>query len=116
MEWKPTTTEEVKSIIQRDLEKCDVEQRETFRRHAVEPYFTSIQRYGNLDTVVVVARRENEVTYWEDVEEGFNVSPLTEDGRILEHWCNQDELRFALNTWIDDREGPPKLGPAASVE
>jgi hypothetical protein len=62
MEWKPTTTEEVKSIIQRDLEKCDVEQRETFRRYAIEPYFTSIQRYGNLDTVVVVARRENEVT------------------------------------------------------
>jgi hypothetical protein len=62
MEWKPTTTEEVKSIIQRNLEKCDVEQRETFRRYAIEPYFTSIQRYGNLDTVVVVARRENEVT------------------------------------------------------
>jgi len=112
MEWKPTTTEEVKSIIQRDLEKCDVEQRETFRRYAIEPYFTSIQRYGNLDTVVVVARRENEVTYWEDVEEGFNVSLFAEDGRILEHCCNQDELRFALNAWIDDGKGAPKLGPA----
>jgi len=116
MESKPATIEEVKNIVQRDLAECDVEQQETFRRYAVEPYFTSIQRYGNLDNVVVVARKENEVIYWEDVEEGFSVSPLAEDGRILEHWCNQDELRFALNTWIDDRKGPPKLGPSVSVE
>jgi hypothetical protein len=112
MEWKPATVGEVKLIVQHDLAECDVEQRETFRRYAVEPYFASIQRYGNLDNVVVVARKENEVMYWEDVEEGFNVSPLAEDGRILEHWCNQDALRFALNTWIEDRDGPPKLGPA----
>ena len=83
MEWKPATIEEVKDIVQRDLAECDVEQQETFRRYAVEPYFTSIQRYGNLDNVVVVARKENEVIYWEDVEEGFSVSPLAEDGRIL---------------------------------
>jgi hypothetical protein len=116
MEWRPATIEEVKDIVQRDLAECDVEQQETFRRYAVEPYFTSIQRCGNLDTVVVVARKEHEVIYREDVEEGFNVSPLAEDGRILEHLCNQDELRFALNAWIEDRKGPPKLGPAVSVE
>jgi hypothetical protein len=61
MEWTPATIEELKDIVQRDLAECDVEQQETFRRYAVEPCFTSIPRYGNLDRVVVVARRENEV-------------------------------------------------------
>jgi hypothetical protein len=51
-------------------------------------------------SVVVVARRGDEVMYWEDVEEGFNISPITSDGQVLQHWCNQDELGSALNAWI----------------
>ena len=45
--------------------------------------------------------------YWEDVEEGFNISPLTPDGRVLEHWCNQDDLGIALNHWIEGRGWSP---------
>jgi len=37
--------------------------------------------------------------YWEDVEEGFNVSEVGADGQIAHHWCNQDELRHALTEW-----------------
>jgi hypothetical protein len=65
---------------------------------------------------VVAARQGDEVIYWEDVEEGFNVSPVGEGGRILEHLCNQDELRHALNAWIDGRERSTKLGPAVPIE
>jgi hypothetical protein len=32
--------------------------------------------------------------------EGFNVSPVAPGGRILEHSCNEDELRLATNAWI----------------
>jgi hypothetical protein len=74
-----------------------VKQTTTFKKYAVEPYLAPIVRYGNLDRVVVVARRRNEVIYWEAVEEGFNLTPVSPDGTILEHCCNQDELRFALN-------------------
>jgi len=103
--WKPTTIEEVKKIVQNDLA-------EVFERYGVHPYFASILRNGNLDTVVVVARKGNDVIYWEDVEEGFNLSPVAPDGRILEHWCNHDELRLALNSWIEGRKRPSRLGPA----
>jgi hypothetical protein len=87
-----------------------------FRLHSVEPYRAAILRYGNLESVVVIARRDDKVIYWEDVEEGFNVSPISDDGRILEHWCNQDELRHALNAWIDGRERSARLGPTVPVE
>ena len=49
-------------------------------------------RYGKMETVVVVARNGDRVIYYEDVEDGFNVSPLSSDGQVLEHWCNQDEF------------------------
>jgi hypothetical protein len=115
-EWKPTTIEDVKQVIARDLTVCDTEQLLVFGRCAVEPYLAPIVRYGNHDTVVVVARNGNEVMYYEDVEDGFNVSPVGPDGEILEHWCNQDELNFALNYWIDGRKPSWKCGPVRPIE
>jgi len=114
--WEPATIEAVNAILQRDLNECDAEATAKFRQFAVDPYFAPILRYGNLERVVVVARRGSEVIYWEDIEEGFNVSPVSGDGRILEHWCNQDELRHALSYWIDGRDRQTKVGPSTSFE
>jgi hypothetical protein len=110
MQSKPSL-EIVKSILQEDLSNCDSEQLAVYRKYSVEPYLAPLVRYGNRDEAVVVARRGNEVIYWEDVEEGFNVSPLAADGTILQHWCNQDELPRALNAWIPGRDTPSKLKP-----
>jgi hypothetical protein len=116
MEWQPATVEEVMKIVRDDLAECDEEQLVAFKRYAVEPYVAPILRYGEMGNAIVVARRGDEVIYWEDVEEGFNLSPVALDGRILEHWCNQDELRFALNAWIEGRGRPVRLGPAMPIE
>jgi hypothetical protein len=74
------------------LDACDETQRAVFRRNPIKPYYASIQRYGKTEKVVVVARNSAEVIYYEDVEEGFNVSPVDPDGAVLRHWCNQDTL------------------------
>ena len=116
MEWKPATVEAVKKIIEDDLANCDDEQLAAFRHYGVAPYVAPILRYGKVESVVVVARRGSEVIYWEDVEEGFNLSPMAEGGRILEHHCNQDELKHALNAWIEARSQWGKLGPAIPIE
>ena len=115
-EWRPATVEEVKNIVEQDLKECDVEQVAAFKRYAVEPYVAPIIRYGKVESVVVIARRRDEAIYWEDVEEGFNISPIGPDGRILEHWCNQDELRFALDAWIVGRERAGNFGPAKPID
>jgi len=115
MEWHPATVDEVKKIVQDDLAECDEEQILAYKKYAVEPYVAPILRYGQTENAVVVARRGDEVIYWEDVEEGFNLSPVSPDGQILEHWCNQDELRFALNAWIDGRTRTVRLGPATPM-
>jgi hypothetical protein len=116
MKWQPATVEEVRQIVEQDLLNCDAEQIVAFKIHAIEPYYGRIVRYGQPSTVVVVARNGQEVIYWEDVEEGFNVSPIAPDGEILEHWCNQDDLGLTLNAWIRGRNRTLKLGPAEPIE
>jgi hypothetical protein len=100
MEWRPATIEEVEEIVTADLTKCNPQQTSTFRKYAVEPFRARILRDCEQESVVVVAQNSKEVLYWEDVEEGFNISPAASDGSILEHWCIQDDLATALNRWI----------------
>jgi hypothetical protein len=102
-EWKSATVEAVNKIVQKDLTACDAKQKAAFDRYSVEPHPAPILRYGQIETVIVVARKGNEVVYWEDVEEGFNTSPVDDEGRIVEHWCNQDTLGIALNRWVEGR-------------
>ena len=101
--WSPARVEAVDEIVQQDLAACDAEQEAAFHRYSVEPHAAPILRYGRDEEVIVVARKGNEVLYWEDVEEGFNTSPVDDKGTVLEHSCNQDTLGVALNRWIEDR-------------
>jgi hypothetical protein len=114
-DWQPATVEEVNEIIARDLKECDAQQLATFDKYRIEPFFAPIVRYGQTESVVVVARNGDQVIYYEDLDDGFNVSPMSADGRVVEHWCNQDELRFALNAWIEGRGLPGRFGPAVPV-
>jgi len=95
--WRPATVEEVVRIVNQDLEVCDAKQVTTFKKYRIEPYVARIVRCGSDESVIVVARRGNEVIYWEDVEAGFNISPIGPNEQILEHGCNQNLLAFALN-------------------
>jgi predicted esterase YcpF (UPF0227 family) len=114
-EWEPATIDEVRKIVEADLTACDLQQQATFETYATELQYAPIDRYGKEERVVVVAKKGDEVIYYEDVEEGFNISPISAEGRILEHWCNQDELGFALNAWIEGRPHPGKVGPAQPI-
>ena len=95
MNWRPATVNEVNEIVAKDLKACDSEQLAAFNKYRVSPFNAPILRNGKMESVVVVARNGGQVIYYEDVEDGFNVSEISRDGRLLEHWCNQDELRFA---------------------
>jgi hypothetical protein len=102
MDWRAATIDEVSKIVDRDLKDCGDEQAATFSRYRVDLHLAPLSRYGRDESVVVVARRRNEVIYWEDVEEGFNRSTVGDDGRILQHLCNQDDLCLALSAWTNE--------------
>jgi hypothetical protein len=53
------------------------------------------------------------VLWYNDIEDGFNVSTFVERGRIPEneYWCNQDEIGWALPKLMGEsgwNMGPPK--------
>lgn len=100
MDWAPASIIEVMQRVKQDLSECSPDQAAAYAKYAVNPYRASIDRYGQREMVVVVARCHNQALYWEDVEEGFNVSPIGEDGTILEHGCNQDSLGQAISRWV----------------
>jgi hypothetical protein len=116
MGWKPASIEDVQKIVKSDLTRCDEAQIAAFERYSVQPFLAPIVRYGEPGQVVVVARKGERVIYWEDVEEGFNESAVSSAGQILEHYCNQDELAWALNFWIDGRKKPQRFGPAKPMK
>ena len=92
---------EAEEVVAADLHYCTPAQRALFDRVRV-PFYAALLHDAQEDKeppFVVVAQFENEVMYWEHIEEGFNISPLTSDGRILKHWCNQDSLGEALRWW-----------------
>jgi hypothetical protein len=67
-----------------------------FRAIRVPLRVASIIRSGNLESVFVVAERNGVVIYYEDVEEGFNISPLGSDGSIAAPGWEQWKLHHAL--------------------
>ena len=98
--WHPATVGEVLRTVERDLGDCTVEEAEAFRRYSIEAHEASLTRYGKQEHVIVVARKDEEVMYWEDVDEGFNISPTASDGSISHHYCNQDSIAQAIRRWI----------------
>lgn len=100
MSWKPATIETVRELVQDDLARCTQKQAEVFAAYRAEPYLAPIVRLGGVESVVVLARKGNQVIYWEDVEEGFGISAISGDGQILDQDCNQNDLGLALNAWV----------------
>lgn len=116
MTWAPTTQTELESLIKAELEACSKEQKEIFVLYRVPLRKAQIVRCGKPEFIFIVAQRGDEVMYYEDVEEGFNISPLAGDGSIKEHWCNQDDLQHALNWWLYPNDPQlPKIGPAKKI-
>ena len=113
-EWCPIEKDELEQIIAADLAQCTPEQQAVFEQYRVPLRRAPIERYGKLEHVLIVAQRGDEVMYFDDIEEGFNFSPIDADGKILQHWCNQDELTYALWHWMG-RHQEYRLGPAEPV-
>lgn len=86
-------------MLASDLAACSDEQREFFVHASVAPCKWHLDPWGDeVQGVWVVAVHGDRVLWYNDVEEGFNVSRFDVQGEIPrdEYCCNQDSLRLAL--------------------
>jgi hypothetical protein len=59
-----------------------------------------------------------QVVWYNDVEDGFNVSRYDAPGEIAEYWCNRDALNHvthALLHQIETGQAPWKVGPPEPI-
>ena len=98
--WQPIALDELAHLVQRQLAECEPAQREAFRQLQIPPRAMPIVRGGKVESVFAVAERGNEVLYYEDVEEGFNISSLDTSGAVAKPGYEQWDLKHALHHWL----------------
>ena len=114
MSWRPIAEAELRDLLVRELAECADAQREFFARVRIDPAKWAQSPWGDLGGGFwAVAVHESRVLWFNDIEDGFNVSSFTEHGRLPddEYWCNDDPLRFALPLLegsTGTRLGPPQ--------
>jgi hypothetical protein len=114
MVWSPLSRDELQSTLRRELAECSDEQRAYFDGVAFEPAKWSQSPYGDEGGGFwAVAADDNRVLWFNDIEDGFNVSTYTDWGTIPanQYWCNQDELKVALPALMGRhiwKTGPPR--------
>lgn len=100
MESAPVDQEELRSIVERDLARCSAELRAFFARIAIPPVRWRLSPEGDYPGGFwAVARYEDQVLWYNDIEEGFNVSRFVTAGKIPkdEYSGNQGDLCLALS-------------------
>jgi hypothetical protein len=99
MTWHPISLADLQARLSRDLAECSVDQLEFFRRTSMVPAKWCLASWGDQGGGFwAVAVHMNRVLWYNDIEDGFNVSRFEVHGEIArdEYWCNQGSLRWAL--------------------
>ena len=112
MDWKPITLDQLEGLIADELAECSEEQRSFFARTRFAPSKWRQSPRGDMGGGFwAVATMGDRVLWFNDIEEGFNVSQFSVWGKIPadQYWCNQDPLKFALPSLAGADGG--KFGP-----
>jgi hypothetical protein len=112
--WTPITRSELDDLLIDQLADCPSELRAAFVQSAIAPQKWSQFPYGDEGGGFwAVAVLGSKVLWYNDIEDGFNVSHFAERGRIPddEYWCEEDPLKWALPRLIGDPPGWRKGAP-----
>jgi hypothetical protein len=73
-----------------------------WERIRVRPVKWALPPWGDEgDGFWVVAVAGQECVWYNDIEEGFNVSRFETFGRIADYWCNQSELQHCVGGFFE---------------
>lgn len=97
MNWMPITKAELEREIEAQFRELNPEEQAFFRQVQVPMEKFSIERWGVLEKVFVVAKFQNMVVFYEDVEEGFEITVPNQAGVISDYSSSQFRLRHVVN-------------------
>lgn len=97
MEWKPITLEELSLEISKAESEMNLELFNLWNKVKTTPCKWAEREMGNEGSGFwVIAEYKDLVLYYNDIEDGFNISHFEKHGEIDEYHVEQDELYFAI--------------------
>ena len=105
--WQPISRRDFDLLYQKQESALPAEAREVLDRFRV-PTYTAIIRRSNAagdEPVFVVAESPRGVIYFDDVEYGFNISPLDGSGHVTRPGGSQMGLADAVVAWLAPQHG-----------
>ena len=98
--WRPIGRAELDSLVAEQEAALDRGQKAKLDACRVEPWQAVIRRSEQAgdERVWVIAERQGQVLYFDDVEWGWNFSEVNEEGRILRPGGRQGELSGVLGS------------------
>lgn len=101
MKWEPISKDELIAKI-KTAETLMMELNQRYPKFwnaiEIEPEKWSLNPWGTEGGGFwVVGIIGKQCIYYNDIEDGFNVSTFKEWGKICEYWCNQDELQHTIH-------------------
>jgi hypothetical protein len=99
--WAPISEFELADVILQAERRMTIEQSDLWDASRITPRKWSEQYFGSEGNGFwVVAVIGKEVVWYNDIEDGFNVSKFSEYGSIDEYLCNQDPLEVTLQRFV----------------
>jgi hypothetical protein len=97
MTWTPITIEKVYDLILETEKELNGDLLNFWKLIKIYPEKWSEETYGKEGNGFwVVGLIGKKVIYYNDIEEGFNISDYKSYGTIENYFCNQDELIWAV--------------------
>jgi len=111
--WQPYQQSEIQEMIDVGCQKLKPEERKFWEQVKVNPQQWQLSPWGDQGGGFwVVAIYSNKVLWFNDIEEGWNVSTYQEQGVIQEYWCDQAAFEHTLMDLCLDQTsgsfGPPQ--------
>ena len=113
-DWEPITELDLWDLIVKAEPRMNCEQRRLWSVIKIDPQKWELTPFGDLDSGFwAVGLLGESVVWYNDIEDGFNISTYRSFGRIGEYWCNQDDLEHTVQHLLDLIQGDfpvPKCG------
>ncbi|MEN9866547.1 MAG: hypothetical protein RL748_2137 [Pseudomonadota bacterium] len=121
MDWEPIPEAAIWDLINEAELRMSISQARLWEAIRLTPHKWNEKSYGAAGNGFwVVAIMGSTVIWYNDIEDGFNLSSYSNFGTIDEYWCNQDELEFAvqhaLNAIESGQQTTPRCGPPIAGE
>jgi hypothetical protein len=102
MDWQPISEIEIWDAIIKAEGRMNAEQFRLWEAIKINPQKWSQLSYGEIGGGFwVVAIFGHSVVWYNDIEDGFNVSSYKKFGTIEEYFCNQTELEFTVQSILN---------------